>query len=234
MTQDLDRPAPSPPIVLVRHGEAACTVEGVLGGWSDSPLTELGREQVTCLARRLKEELADVPCRMLASDVARAWQTAEILARELDLEALPAPGLRAYNNGAAVGCSRDEGEALRLPVTQPLVDWQMFPEAETWRQFHRRNAVCLDEITRDQAETLLLVTHSGVVLNATFWWLQLDEELLGRVGYASAPASITVLDTSPWAERRVARSNDTAHLYAAGLGGGLRLRRHPEPRRSQA
>ncbi len=41
-------------VVLVRHGEAVCNINGIVGGQRGcTGLTDLGRRQVTALAERL-------------------------------------------------------------------------------------------------------------------------------------------------------------------------------------
>src|SRR5262245_16869881 len=75
-------------LVLVRHGESVVSVSRVIGGYRTcTGLTPLGRKQAEALAARLTRtgELSiDV---LIASNFARARETAEILAPALgDLE----------------------------------------------------------------------------------------------------------------------------------------------------
>ena len=78
-------------LVLVRHGETEWNAAGRLQGAIDVPLSERGRWQAQCVARRLREEpLAAV----VASDLARAMQTAAPLAAALGLPVTPEPRLR--------------------------------------------------------------------------------------------------------------------------------------------
>lgn len=44
-------------LLLVRHGEAEHHVREITGGWTDTCLTERGREQASRLALRLKLNL---------------------------------------------------------------------------------------------------------------------------------------------------------------------------------
>jgi broad specificity phosphatase PhoE len=109
------------------------------------------------------------------------------------------------------------------PMTQPVIDWQMYPLAETLRQFYSRTVDYMQELVEGQDRVLLLVTHRGVIQNAITWWLRLGVEVLGKASFRCAPASITILDEGEWGERRVERLNDTSHLYAARLPDRLRL-----------
>lgn len=211
------------PIVLVRHGEAANTIEGAPGGWGDSPLTELGRRQSALVGDRLRRELQMARCHLVASDLPRAWETAQIVGEATKFELHQAIGLRAFNNGVASGMTQEQAARHLKPVTQPVTEWQMYPLAETLRQFYTRTAEYLQDLTEAEDRLLLLVTHRGVIQNAVVWWLRLGAEVLGTASFRCAPASITVLDEGEWGERRVERLNDTSHLYAARLPDPLRL-----------
>ena len=61
-------------IVLIRHGQTEWSVEGRHTGRSDIPLTELGRRQADALGVMLAGGAFAV---VLASPLARAWETAE-------------------------------------------------------------------------------------------------------------------------------------------------------------
>lgn len=90
-------------LILVRHGETVDNVNGVAQGWSDSPLTEVGREQVGRLARRLREFR---PTSIWSSTLPRALTTAKAIAAELEHEVRPLDDLREMN------CGRWEGQSF--------------------------------------------------------------------------------------------------------------------------
>jgi broad specificity phosphatase PhoE len=81
----------------------------------------------------------------------------------------------------------------------------------------------MDELTREQKELLVVVSHGGTILQQVGWWLRMDIETLGRSWFDIHPASLTVLRLNKWGDRVVERLNDTAHLYAAGLAEGVSL-----------
>ena len=207
-------------IIVVRHAQSLHHVNGMAGGWTDTGLTDLGRRQAACLATRLKQELEDTPVRFYCSDLKRALQTAEIVGREISITPQLIPELREFNNGIAAGMLREEAEKIRREPTEPLGDWQPYPEAETWGQFYQRVAKAMDRLIGEQDEPLLLVTHGGTLVNIVAWWLQLDDEMLSRVSFNANPTSISVLRTNQWGGHELERLNDTAHLYAEGLSEG--------------
>jgi broad specificity phosphatase PhoE len=65
------------------------------------------------------DELADVTCRLYSSDLKRAAETAEIIARATGLHPPYEPGIKEYNNGLAAGKSWQEAEAMHAPMTEP-------------------------------------------------------------------------------------------------------------------
>lgn len=82
-------------IWLVRHGEAAWQ-PGLALGWSDPPLSPLGRRQ----ARELGRLLATAPLEaVFASDLLRARSTAEALAAPHRLTVTVSPALRELDFG---------------------------------------------------------------------------------------------------------------------------------------
>lgn len=193
------------------------------GGWTQDPLTALGQRQAALLAERLQAEFAGRPVKLYASDLSRAWQTTEIIARRTGLEPTPEPGLREFNNGLAANRTQAEARELEQPMPASSLDWQPWPESETWRQFYQRTVACMDRLSEQAQQPLLLVTHGGAIVNIIVWWLGLDVEWLSRVSFAVAPASISVLRLNQWQERAIERLNDTAHLYAAGLAEPISL-----------
>lgn len=209
------------PIILVRHAQSQHHVNGLTGGWTDTGLTDLGCRQAACLASRLKQELEDAPVRYYCSDLKRALETAEIVGQEIGVTAQLVPELREFSNGIAAGMMREEADKLRREPTEPFIDWQPYPEAETWGQFYWRVAGCMDRLVEEQEELLLLVTHGGTLVNIVAWWLQLDDEMLSKVSFSAHPTSISVLRTNQWSSHELERLNDTAHLYAEGLAKGL-------------
>ena len=67
-------------LYLVRHGQSEWNRIGRIQGRSESPLTALGREQAVALGRMLREVLPDPGIDIVASPLARAFETATIIA----------------------------------------------------------------------------------------------------------------------------------------------------------
>ena len=200
-------------LLVVQHCQSEHHVNGMTGGWTDTPLTDLGRRQAGALAARLARELAATPCRVYASDLQRAAQTAEIIGRALGLPTKLSPELREFNNGIAAGMKREEARKIEIGRGIPNIDRQPYPQAETWRRFYGRIAGFMDRLAaEDQDGETVLVTHGGVVINLIAWWLRLDVPMLARVSFGVAPGGVTRLTTNQWGERTLKVLSDTSHL----------------------
>jgi broad specificity phosphatase PhoE len=133
-------------LLLVRHGETDWNAEGRLQGHTDRPLNEYGRRQAGELAEQLAEEAVDA---IYASDLVRARETAEIVARRLGLEVEVDPDLREKNWGSWEGLTGDE----RVTVE--------YVGAST--EDHRERVMrAVDRIVeRHAGRRVVVVTHGG-------------------------------------------------------------------------
>lgn len=107
-------------------------IEKLSGGWTDTPITELGHKQAELLAQRLKVELGDSPVRLFGSDLLRTQDTARHIADALGTEMVLEPQLREFNNGEAAGLTAAEVERRwpRPPGAMGL-DERPWPGCET-------------------------------------------------------------------------------------------------------
>jgi broad specificity phosphatase PhoE len=148
-------------LLLVRHGETDWNRDGRWQGHSDTHLNDVGRDQ----ARRVASELSDVDV-VYASDLARARETAEIIAAAQGLEVHLEPRLRERSFGAWEGLTMPEieaefGEALArwLAGEGPGAD-----DAEPFDAFATRVAGFVQELPgRHPDQTVLLVGHGGSI-----------------------------------------------------------------------
>jgi probable phosphoglycerate mutase len=87
-------------ILLVRHGETVDNARQIMQGQTQGELNERGREQAQQVAERLAAEPVDV---VIASDLRRAIQTAEIIAAPHRLPVVTTPLLRERDWGGFTG-----------------------------------------------------------------------------------------------------------------------------------
>ena len=87
-------------ILLVRHGETVDNARQIMQGQTQGELNERGREQARQVAERLAADPVDV---IIASDLLRAIQTAEIIAAPHSLPVVTTPLLRERDWGGFTG-----------------------------------------------------------------------------------------------------------------------------------
>ena len=92
-------------LILIRHGQSEGNLHHAFLGHTDMPLTELGHAQ----AQRAAEYLAaTAPDAIYASDLLRAYETAEHTAKMLDLPITKSEALREIFAGAWEGLPFDQ------------------------------------------------------------------------------------------------------------------------------
>jgi broad specificity phosphatase PhoE len=166
-------------ILLARHGQTAWNAAGRLQGHTDIELDSTGREQ----ARALADAVRDVGItRVWSSDLARARETAAIVATELGLPP-PAvdPDLRERSFGVFEGLTRDECVANHPDAWRDWVAQTSHPPGGEPR---------VDAILRMQRAMLrvvadgtsLVVSHGGVM---RLWLMELLGTTIPLVGNAT-------------------------------------------------
>jgi broad specificity phosphatase PhoE len=133
-------------LLLVRHGETDWNAAGRLQGRTDRPLNDFGRRQAAALADRLAD---DGVAAIYTSDLARARETAEIVASRLELPVIADPALRERDWGTWEGLTPSERAAVAF-------------EGETQEAHRERILGAVSRIAGlHSAERVLLVTHGG-------------------------------------------------------------------------
>ena len=116
-------------LYLVRHGQSEWNRIGRIQGRSESPLTEFGREQAGGLGRMLRAVLPDQGIDIVASPLARAFETATIIAGELGRAACDVRAEERINDfdvGVLAGypgwdaVAADHPELARLRLEDPI------------------------------------------------------------------------------------------------------------------
>jgi len=151
-------------ILLLRHGETLWNIEGRIQGHGDSPLSAGGLAQADALARRLAAERPDV---LYTSDLGRARQTMEPIARAAGLVPRIEPQLRERCYGVFEGKTWPEIEsefpqdyAAHLSGA-PAVKAE---GGESMLEFRERAVGALTRIAESAADgKVVVVAHGGVL-----------------------------------------------------------------------
>jgi len=151
-------------IYLARHGQTAYNAEGRFQGWGDVPLDETGREQ----ARELALAVAELkPAALVSSDIARAVETATIVAQQVGIELQIDPRFAETETGewtdlsfAEVAASDPKGFASFLSLDS---EWG-FPGGETFaEQSARVHEALSDWRSRSGDDDVVVICHGNVI-----------------------------------------------------------------------
>jgi len=155
-------------ILLVRHGETAWNAEKRLQGHLDIALNAEGERQAALLGAALAAEAIDF---VVSSDLGRARQTAEAIARPRGATVAIDPTLRERCYGGFEGLLYSE-IAARFPLEFAAwqardVDAELPPgknQGETFRQFYERSTGAIAQhATAHSGRTIAIVAHGGVL-----------------------------------------------------------------------
>lgn len=132
------------------------------GGWSTYGLTEKGKEQVHAAKSNLRNKGIT---QIYSSDLARAKETAEIVANELSLEITYTPQFRESNNGLLAGMLKTEAFKKYPGLYWNALDWnESWPEGESPEQFFQRIQTAWFAFKKQVGDAnVLLISHGGVM-----------------------------------------------------------------------
>lgn len=149
-------------LTFLRHAESVGNAEKRLQGQTDYPLSEKGRAQAAALAERWQVEGLAFG-QAIASPLLRASQTAEVIAKALDIPLEFDPVWMERHNGKISGLLADEAKAL-YPDEDFVNPYQ--PVAETgegdW-QLYLRAGQALHALLQRPPGSYLIVSHGGIL-----------------------------------------------------------------------
>jgi phosphoserine phosphatase len=188
-------------VYLARHGESDWNVERRWQGHTDRPLTDRGREQ----AERLAERLADIELDAIyASDLRRAWETAEAVARPRGVEVVRVPELREVHVGSWSGLTRDECSE-RFP--DAFARWQAggsgWDDGESYEAMGERTVAAILRLAAEHPDgAILAVSHGGPIRAVHAHALGVDIATHRRTGPVEPNARLSAVAV---ADGRIAR-----------------------------
>jgi broad specificity phosphatase PhoE len=196
-------------LILVRHGETAWNAEKRWQGQTDIPLSDIGRAQAKLLAPRLAK--LGTPSRILTSDLSRARETAEIVARHNGFSAPIECDVRLRERFFGSWEGKTSAEIGVLNATPG--SGERPADGETYDAVWARLLCVITELgpppAEDRSETILIVGHGGSLRAILSWAVGLGAEGIGHFQLANTALSIV---TQNGEKRRLVRANDAAHL----------------------
>jgi 2,3-bisphosphoglycerate-dependent phosphoglycerate mutase len=201
-------------LYLIRHGQSAGNAEGRFGGHSATPLSSLGKRQALLTGRVLSNEKIDA---VYSSDLLRAVESAEPLAKSLGLSVDRTNAFRERHVGVLEGLTFDEAkenfpEDFNALVSRHLA--HVITGGESYRHLLDRAVAALENILEvHEGGRVAVFAHTGTICFLTLY-------LLGAIhdGTTHTPWLITSncgINRFEFRGRdnvRVLALNDTRHL----------------------
>lgn len=201
-------------VLLVRHGQSLGNAEHRFGGHTATPLSELGRAQAAATARALASEGVTA---IYSSDLLRALQTAEPLARETGLPVRRTPAFRERSVGLMEGLTFEEAAAAHPDEYAALLrrDFEhVLRGGESYRQLLDRASRELDRaVESNRGGGVAVFSHTGTICILALHVLgALDAPELKPVWISTSNCGVTRFDIQHDGLTRLVTSNDTRHL----------------------
>lgn len=201
-------------VYVVTHPEATHHVDGLVGGWFDSALTERGMAQGHAIAESLAERLGDARVEVYASDLRRSRAAGEIVAQRLGAELTVDPDLRERSYGEAGGRPQAWLDERFIPApagADRLRHDEGVPGAETRWAVAQRAYAAMERIRASGAEHQVIVGHGGSATYLIAAWIGMPIESTGLVHFKLTSGGISLLREDPRG-RQVTFLNETGHL----------------------
>lgn len=151
-------------------------------GRADFPLTDLGRQQVSLMAKKVKLEFP--PDFIWASTLQRASKTGELLSETVGCPVKFEQQLMEINNGVQAGLSFEE--AKKHPRPKYLHD--RHKDGESHIEFRMRiESIFSEIISSNNYNRIAIVAHGGVIncILRSFFGLGISKEYYFKLGDTS-------------------------------------------------
>jgi probable phosphoglycerate mutase len=217
-------------IVLVRHGEAECNVNHIIGGPKGcTGLTDLGRHQVAALADRLYEsgELRKATA-LYSSVLPRATETAARLRPVVGPGPTALGPVRERRDLSELHTGDCDGMVWSEMVERfGVPDWDrdptvpIAPGGESWLEFVERASGAVRAVVREHpGELVVAAVHAGVIEATMIAFLGVAPEVYRRGWVRIVHASMTEWEWVPSEDRFVLlRFNDSCGVPRRAEGG---------------
>lgn len=197
-------------LYLIRHGETLWNKEKRAQGAQDIKLSENGKIQGKLLADSLKDKNIDL---IYASDLSRAYETAELIGKSVEKPVTILEGIREINFGKWEGLTRDE---MNNKYKEIFEEWNLrphlakIPGGETLKQVQKRAMEAVNGIIeKNPGKNIVMVSH-GVSIKAIIFDL-LNIELSNYKKFRQDNTAVNIIDIKkPY--NVLVQLNDTCHL----------------------
>ena len=198
-------------IITVQHTQSVHHTNGMVGSWTDWDLTELGKKQADEIGKKLKKELAGKIVILFSSDLKRAKQTAEAIAKHFGVQPVFRRELRERNLGKCCGKSvqwlRENREC-----PEKTVDDKLFSDGESRRDAWNRLWPFYEEMMANDEETIIIVSHGDLLSIWNAMFLGLTVESLQKAEIRGSAGGVSHMIVSDEGKRLVRQISDLSYV----------------------
>lgn len=196
-------------LYLVRHMETVWNEQQRYIGVTDLPLSAAGVKNAQLLAEFFKAKPVK---KLFSSEMLRARQTANILAKKLNCPVTVEPLLNEINFGSWEGLTFNEIASnyrelskawLKNPFTVTI------PGGESWDSFVARVKKGWEKVKKACVNESVLVTHAGCIKLILSWELNVELEKGWRI--KQDKGAVNILDLNKVGQAKVLTLNSTAY-----------------------
>jgi broad specificity phosphatase PhoE len=204
-------------IITVQHCQAVHHVNKMVGGVTDWELTELGKEQANNIGIALREKIGiNSDYKIYSSDLIRTRQTADIIAKHLNMTPIYHQELREINLGSATGKSQEWFKANQIPrpSNMPWIYHKVMLDAESAEEVYYRVSKLVDEIENSNDENIIIVGHGGSLSLFTACWLKLTILVLEKTALLGSAGGVSFMSERDDNARVLDVWNDTSYFLS--------------------
>lgn len=198
-------------IITVQHTQSVHHTNGMVGSWTDWDLTPLGRSQADRIGKKLKDELEGKDVILYSSDLKRAAQTAEEIAKYLGIDPVFRQELRERNLGKCCGKSV---QWLRenIECEEKTVDDRLFSDGESRRDCWNRLRSFYEDVMASDEEIIIIVSHGDLLSLWNAMYLGLPVESFYDVDIHGPAGGVSHFYIGDDGKHRVRHINDMSYV----------------------
>lgn len=198
-------------IITVQHTQSVHHTNGMVGSWTDWDLTELGRTQADNIGKKLQEELAGKKVILYSSDLKRANQTADAIAKYLNVDIILKQELRERNLGKCCGKSV---QWLRENIESPenTVDDRLFSDGESRRDAWNRLLPFYQEMMDSDEENIIIVSHGDLLSIWNLMFIGLPVEAYYQIDIHGPAGGVSHMSIGDDGKHRIRHISDMSYI----------------------
>jgi len=198
-------------IITVQHTQSVHHTNNMVGSWTDWDLTDLGKVQADRIGKKLCDELANKAVVIYSSDLKRARQTAQEIAKYLKVEPILKKELRERNLGKCCGRSV---QWLRENIEREVkkVDERPFSDAESRRDAWNRLYPFFEEVMASEEENIIIVSHGDLLSIFNAMYLGLSVESYYQVDIHGPAGGVSHMIVGDDGKHRIKHISDMSYI----------------------